>query len=85
MEFVTDKKYIITLTEEEARAFVGDLHKIRFSHGTAGITREVLNYLGSRNERFPSGEDVPARPRDPHSTPMEAGLRGEAANTEAEW
>ena len=63
MEFKAERKFVITLDNEEAEALAYDLAKVPRHHGSAGITRQVLAYLSTRNERHPSG--VQKVDRDP--------------------
>jgi hypothetical protein len=55
----TVKYHTITLTDEEAGSIAGVLHGVqaRFRVDPTPASNELLNWLGSRNEVNPSGED----------------------------
>ena len=53
----TVKYHTITLTDDEAGSIAGVLHSISigFKPGITPAAKELLNWLGSRNEDEPSG------------------------------
>jgi len=57
MKFEVDRKFTITLTDEEANSIAGDLFNYinGYRGGSGSASRELLAWLGSRNERVPSG------------------------------
>jgi hypothetical protein len=59
MDFKVRKEYTVVLDEQEAAALAGDLFNIKMGYrgGSSGAGRELLNWLGSRNEETPSGKD----------------------------
>jgi hypothetical protein len=59
MKFDVDKKYTIVLTEQEAKDIASNLFNYIHGYrgGSNGASRELLNWLGSRNEDTPSGDD----------------------------
>lgn len=57
MEFQAEKKFIITLTEDEARTIEGELTTFIRVHGNSGAIRNLREYLRTRNEIRPHGEE----------------------------
>lgn len=64
MDFKVKKEYTVVLSEEEAQGLASDLFNVKMGYrgGSSGASRELLNWLGSRNEKEPSGTDGPPDP-----------------------
>jgi hypothetical protein len=59
MDFSVKKEYTIVLNEQQAKDLAGDLYNyiMGYRGGSSGASRELLAWLGSRNEAKPSGDD----------------------------